>query len=203
MDKAVLIAHYNKPLQWVNEIRKGIQSFVYTSNDLMTNYTHVCNRGADSSHYLSFILDHYNNLPERTVFCHDHRSNWTQEYPLPEIINNLNWNAAQYFSIGARCNYWTCIPFDEKPHHINAMKRNWHILEPYLVYPDKLTYFAGTQFCVHRDLIRQYPKSFYEHCREWVYSVDEAEWFIGRFFEYTWHYIFTRDPIEKDIKYMI
>jgi hypothetical protein len=83
------------------------------------------------------------------------------------------------------------------------MKRSWYILEKYVPYPEKLMFFAGTQFCVHRDLILQYPKEFYQNCREWVYTTNEAGWFIGRFFEYTWHYIFTGNPIEQDLKYMI
>ena len=39
--------------------------------------------------------------------------------------------------------------------------------------------------------------------QRWVYTTNEADWFIGRFFEYTWHYIFTRNPIEQDLNYMI
>jgi len=199
MNTAVLIAHYDKNLEWVKELR-GVEVFIYSANPKF-KYTQVKNRGNDASHYLSFILDHYDNLPERTVFCHDHKSDWTQEHSLVKIINHLNWDVSKYFSICSRHNNWTCIPYDSKPGHIEAMKRNWHILP--LPYPEKLTYFAGTQFCVHKDLILQYPESFYENCREWVYTVNEASWFIGRFFEYTWHYIFTKNPIEQDLKYMI
>ena len=43
----------------------------------------------------------------------------------------------------------------------------------------------------------------YDKPLDWVYNTTEAEWFIGRFFEYTYHYIFTRDPIEKKIKYLL
>ena len=202
MDKAVLIAHYNKPLYWANHLKVN-KVFIYSANPEFIEYTQVKNRGNDSSHYLSFILDHYDNLPERTVFCHDHERNWTQEHPLPKIINHLNWNVSKYFSICSRHNFWYAIPYDSKPEHIAAMKRSWHILEKYIPYPEKLMFFAGTQFCVHRDLILQYPKEFYQNCREWVYTTNEAGWFIGRFFEYTWHYIFTGNPIEQDLKYMI
>jgi len=201
MNKAVLVAHYDKPLGWLDKL-KDVQIFVYSSNPEYPQYRQVRNRGNDASHYLSFIIDQYDCLPERTVFCHHHEKDWTQEYPLPKIINNLNWTAADYFSIGARCNYWTAIPYESKRYHIAAMKRNWNILEPYLTYPEKLTYYAGTQFCVHRDLIRQYPVEFYQNCRDWVYNTTEMEWFIGRFFEYTWHYIFTRNPIETNCKYI-
>lgn len=200
VEKAVLIAHYDKDLSWADELLV-VKVFILTANP-EAPHKKVKNRGNDSSHYLSFIIDNYDNLPERTVFCHDHKTNWTQEDSLPNIINNLNWEVSKYFSIGARCNYWTCLPYPEKPYHEQAMRRNWTILEDYLPYPDVLTYFAGTQFCVHRDLILQYPKVFYESLRDWVYTVHEAEWFIGRFFEYTWHYIFTKNPIEQDIKYI-
>lgn len=202
MDRAVLIAHYDKPLDWAKDLTVD-KVFIYSSNSEYKDYTQVINRGNDASHYLSFIIDNYHDLPKQTVFCHDHLNNWTQEYPLSLIINKLNWKVAKYFSIGARCNYWECIPFESKPYHIEAMARSWKILEPYLKYPETLTYFAGTQFCVHRDLILQYPKYFYQELRQWVYTTNEAEWFIGRFFEYTWHYIFTRNPIEVNLKYMI
>lgn len=198
--RAVLIAHYDQPLGWVDRLN-GVRTFIYTANEAFRQYRVVRNRGNDASMYLSFIIDHYDALPDQTVFCHHHENDWTQEHSLPDIINNLNWVVAPYFSLGARCNYWTAIPYDSKPYHIAAMKRNWHILDP-LPYPDELTYIAGTQFCVSADLIRKWPVTFYERCLEWVYTVQEAEWFIGRFFEYTWHYIFTGNPIEIKHQYL-
>lgn len=203
MDKAVLIAHYNRSLDWLQRIDRTVPVIVYTSNPGVTKYRQVRNRGHDAPMYLQFILDHWDKLPERTVFCHHHETDWTQEHPLSFIINHLNWQAGGYFSIGAQCNYWTAIPYPEKPYHEAAMRRSWPLLEPYLPWPERLTYIAGTQFCANRDLIRQYPKEFYESCLAWVYSTAEAEWFIGRFFEYTWHYILTRDPIEKKQKYLL
>ena len=81
VDRTVIIAHYDKPLRWINEL-KGVDVIVLTSNDGFP-YRKVKNRGNDSSHYLTYIIDNYENLPDKMVFCHDHERNWTQEHSLP------------------------------------------------------------------------------------------------------------------------
>lgn len=34
------------------------------------------NVGREAPAYLSWIIEHYDNLPDRTVFIHGHRTSW-------------------------------------------------------------------------------------------------------------------------------
>jgi hypothetical protein len=46
---------------------------------------------------------------------------------------------------------------------------------------------AGAQFLVHRDLIVNLPKCFYENLYNWIISTDLDNSLSGRFLEWTWH----------------
>jgi len=200
MRKAVLIAHYNKPVEWISEINKDIEIYLYTTNKdvfkpLIKKRIVDVNKGMDANLYLNYIIDNYDNLPDKILFLHHHENDWTQEYKAWEIVNNINWNLANYFSVGAKCNYWYCIP-NNKDYHIKMMKDYWYLFEKYIPYPNELKYIAGTQFCVSRGLILQYPKEYYQYLLDFLYTTSLDSMFSGRLFEYVWHYLFTHEPIE-------
>jgi len=188
----VLIAHYNKPIDWVEKIDSSTVSsiYVYTSGGKISTQ-HVRNKGMDANHYLNFIINNYNSLPDKILFCHHHEYDWTQDRSLPEIINNLNWNCADYFSIGAYCNTWPALP------KYKEWLKNYSFLMPNGTLPQELNYIAGTQFVVSKELILQHKKEYYQFLLAWLYHTDLPDNQSGRLFEYTWHYIFTGNGIEK------
>jgi len=65
-------------------------------------------------------------------------------------------------------------------------------------------HYAGyccSQFAVHREAVRAYPKSFYQSLLKRAltrpfFSHDDYR-SIGRDFEYLWHVIFTGTPINE------
>jgi len=205
----VVIAHYDFPLDWINKITtdKAV-AIIYSASkphefEPLSIPKHFArNKGMDASMYLSYIIDHYNELPERTLFVHHHEENWTQDYPLPFIINNLNWNAAKYFSIGNRKMYVN--PYSSiSNEHQQIIKDNWYIFQGNIEHTENIFFYCGTQFCVHRDLILQYPVTFYKGLLNWVYETPLADYYTGRMFEYYWHYLLTHDPVDNDIKYLL
>ena len=67
----------------------------------------------------------------------------------------------------------------EKNSNINQDRKNKH------------TYRAGEQFYVHKDLILRNSKKVYEDFYNYLMNSNIGSFSTGRFFEYTWHIIFT------------
>jgi hypothetical protein len=201
MNKTVLIAHYNKNLDWVSNISNDFQISVYSTSDKTKNF--VTNKGMDSIMYIKYIIDNYNTMSTKTIFCHHHEFDWTQDYSLHFIINNLKIDCDDYFSICARANYSNV--FVVAPETRKILKENWYIFEKYIEYPDQLFYYAGTQFCVDKRLILSYPLEYWEFLYNWILDSDLPDALVGRIFEWCWHYLLTKIPIEKqrDIKEII
>lgn len=53
--------------------------------------------------YLTYIIDHYDELPDRMVFMHPHRSSWHIEDAVA-VLKKMRWDAHEYANL--RCN-WT------------------------------------------------------------------------------------------------
>lgn len=192
----VLIAHHNKDISWINEITSNVDVKVYSTSDKSKIFVEP-NKGMDANMYLRYIIDNYDNLSERTLFVHHHKTDWTQDYEMPFIINNLNWELDNYFSVCARKNYGDVFIID--PRTKQWLKDIWHLFEEHIPYPTQLFYYAGTQFMCHRDLIRQYPKSYYKKLLGWLLMTDKPDWLTGRIFEWCWGYLLTKNP--KEIQY--
>ena len=196
MRKSVLIAHHNRDLSWIDNISKDLEVFIYSTSDETKNF--VANKGMDSIMYIKYIIDNYANLPDKTLFVHHHQYDWTQDYSLDFIINNVNWNYSDYFSICSRKNYNDV--FVIAPETKELLRQNWYIFERYIDYPGQLFYYAGTQFCVDKKNILQYPLSYWEYLYNWILSSELPDPIVGRIFEWCWHYLLTKDPIEKKLE---
>ena len=211
MRREILIAHYDKSLSWVEELNTDANIIIYSTNKNMTNEVingikiNVIspNKGMDSIMYLTYIINNYKNLPDQILFVHHHRDDWSQPFSLPFIINNLNWDCEKYFNIGNR-NYYD-DPYNLEKWVYIKLNEFWYLFNDYIPFPEKIMYYAGTQFKVDKDLILQYPIDFYEKLKEWVINTNCPDYISGRVFEYTWHYILTKCPIDKiiDIKKLL
>lgn len=196
----VLIAHYQKDLSWIKEITADVDIKIYSTSDPTKIYV-TPNKGMDANMYLRYIIDNYDNLPERTLFVHHHREDWTQDYPLPYYINNLNWGLDDYFNICARQYYKNFHEhYNNSPLKIDQWAKlfdqNW-IFDLPKIKLEELIFYVGTQFMCHKKLILQYPKSYYHRLHSWLLLTSLPDEISGRFFEYLWHYILTKNPVDK------
>ena len=48
-------------------------------------------------------------------------------------------------------------------------------------------YRGSAQFLVHRSLIRNLPKKFYENLYRWIINTNLSSALTGRYLEWTWH----------------
>jgi len=64
-----------------------------------------------------------------------------------------------------------------------------------LVLPRRVGFYAHAQFAVHRDCIWQYKKEFWLNLYEWCKDSQLSNYVASRVFEYTWYYIFSKNPV--------
>lgn len=207
MTKKILIAHFNEDLSWSNNLKFDGEIIIYskTNNSIPERYVSV-NKSQEVPMYLKYIIDNYNNLPDKTLFLHGHSKSQHQDFDSRFICENVKWDCDVFFSVNRREWYQEV----SKNYQLSEnsfdvwLTTYWYLFEDFLPFPkDGVFFYSGAQFVVDKKLILQYPKSFYENLYKWSITEEinlppqTSDEISSRVFEYTWHYIFTKNPIEK------
>lgn len=210
MSRKILIAHYNENLDWVNNLNFDGEIVVYskTIQTIPERYISI-NKGQEVPMYLKYIVDFYDNLPEKTLFLHGHSNSPHQDFESKYICENLNWEIDNFFSVNKRDWYQEVSKnFETWKVHGEWLRNNWSMFQAEIDFPeDGLLFYSGAQFVVSKSLILRYPKSFYENLYNWVltktvnHPPQTSDEIVSRIFEYTWHYIFTNHRIENKYGY--
>ena len=198
MNKIVLISHYSSDLAWLKEL--NVPYVIYSKTNKNENFIDF-NKGQEIPMFLKFIIDWYDKLPDKVLFFHDHLISPHQDFESTFIINNVNWNLDNYFSVNKREWYQTIDKNSTvEPTGIDWVNDNWYIFEKFLKKQEKYCFYSGAQFVVNKELILAYSKSYYEYLFNWIKETNLSNYITSRIFEYTWHYLFTKNPIEKKYK---
>jgi hypothetical protein len=139
------------------------------------------NRGREASVYLRFIVDHYDNLPDATLFLHGHGDSWHTRY-LPTIVRHLDWgrdfsvvsyqpgeealiNAAEGEPGTSLHDEWA----DIAAHWGELWAEATGLAEP----PGDIRFHCCAQFLLSRDAIRRHPRAWYQKALDWVHGGEE------------------------------
>jgi hypothetical protein len=204
--KNILFAHFNEGLGWIENLNGDYNKIVYSKTiDYNKERFIPINKGQEVPMYLKYIIDFYDNLPEKTLFLHAHLNSPHQDFDSSYIVENLNWDCDDFFSVNKREWYQEV----SKNYQLSQgsfdvwLTKYWHKFQDFLPFPENgLFFYSGAQFVVSKELILQYPKYFYENLYDWVLTdtinlpPQTSDEIISRIFEYTWHYIFTKKPVE-------
>jgi len=194
MEKIVLISHYNTDLKWLTELQ--VPYVIYSKSIKEHNFIDF-NKGQEIPMYLKFIIDWYDKLPDKILFYHDHLNSPHQDTDSVTIINNVNWELDEYFSVNKREWYQTIDKNSKvEPMGLKWVQDCWYLFEKHLPAVDNLTFFSGAQFVIKKELILQYDKTYYQYLYNWIKETDISNYITSRVFEYMWHYIFTKKNIE-------
>jgi hypothetical protein len=163
--------------------------------------------------YLSYIIDHYDDLPDTVMFMHAHRHAWHNNMLMgldaAEIVKRLNHErVARQGYMNVRCHHDPGCPdwihmdrpggdfdFFHKPEEIYWRKEIWEEIHPGAPIPPSISGICCAQFAVSRQRIREVPLERFKHYRQWLLTTGMDDQFSGRVFEYIWHYIFTGHEI--------
>jgi hypothetical protein len=219
MNTHVVVTRFNEDVDWVQKINHPVT--IYDKQKCRINV------GSEAWSDLSFIVDNYHDLPDRILCLHGNEKSYHQDYEGWYIANNLNWNL-DYVNVNTRRHgeqYFSRIhDFEDNERFYRKsfalwMVSSWHdMFGDDLVMPDTLTFIGYSQFLVSKKLILRHPVNFYRRLLNWLETTNidremyvgnprlfnrAASYVSGRILEYTWHYIFTGDPEEKVIDFLL
>jgi len=163
--------------------------------------------------YLTYLIDHYDDLPDTILFFHSHRYAWHNNILMgldsAQAIKRLNdARVARMGYMNTRCHQdpgcpdWIhmdrpAIDFDffKKPEEIYYRKSVWEELHPGAPIPPTLSQPCCAQFAVSRERVRQVPRERFIHYRKWLLDTSLDDQYSGRVFEYMWQYVFTGNAV--------
>lgn len=186
-NKHVVIAHYNENLDWVNNL---IYPYTIISRNNIKKEV-APNKGNEASSYLEYIIKNYDNLPDICIFVHGHRNDWHHKQNIDEKINSLNY-CHNYYNI----NELNIDYLKNYPDALQTLKNNIHIFNNILnisIVVENIKYRPCAQFYVSKKNILNNSKEQYIKLYTFLMTTNISSYWSGRFFEYLWHYIFTRE----------
>lgn len=188
-----VISRYNKNVEWIYDFNSdNINNiFIYDKETPENLHNISANKGNEATVYLKYIIDNYENLSDFTFFVHDEEYSWHHS---GSIIDKYNEAVKEimggklYYNINDRCilgsivtNEWydeiLCWynEYIEKYIPINSLpNKDWTV-----------GYRGSAQFIVHKSLILNLPKKFYEDLYNWLITTDLTNHKSGRFMEWT------------------
>ncbi|KAL9054550.1 MAG: hypothetical protein Q9162_004106 [Coniocarpon cinnabarinum] len=210
--KHLVIASYTgQNVSWLDQVPSDWTPYRYFLDD-PNPYNGLSvprNQGREAMAYLTYIIDHYDNLPSYMVFVHGHYRSWHQVEPLPWKIRALNLTALQkehYISL--RCgDQMGCerVPYLDSL-HVNwpgeeGMRDFWKMIIPYEELPQNISYKCCAQHAVTRKAVRRRSKEDWIRVRApLIGDLDvldmipkvafTPQWIVGAWYEKFWHVLF-------------
>lgn len=171
-------------------------------------YGLLYDRGREASVYLTYIINHYYNLPDIMVFIHGNRyqtHNDDRMYDTFPEINNLNLDYVMeegYTSL--RCNWKICPDPAIKP-TLEIEDGFWEVNKLYAkafmeffpndTIPEKVAAPCCAQFAVTKETVQKWPITKYEEIRQFIWVGGEAKELsmkMGLVMEFMWHILFGK-----------
>lgn len=143
------------------------------------------NKGNEASAYMQYIVDHYDALPDYTLFVHGHETSWHHDGSIVDIINGVE--LSPYKSLNK-------YPTEKvNPDHpdVKGTLRDFPLAFEFPPDASTLHYDSCAMFCVSRDIIRRRPREFYERFLKYLWTTSTPNFYNSRVGEYTYRWMFT------------
>lgn len=201
--KGIVVASIkSENTSWVREQLPDVEPYIYVVDDPEAELTVPRNWGNELMPYLTFIIDHYDKLPDIMIFVHAHEYTHLHnpavfDYSTPAMIKRLNpqrviregymnLNCGDWAKAG-RCGAFT-RPAESLP--LPFHKQSWELLFPEYPVPQILAQECCAQFATSRERVRQVPLAKWNHFREWLLSVPKENGNNpGWVWEYMWQFV--------------
>jgi len=162
------------------------------------------NQGREAMAYLTYIIDHYDALPDYMIFTHGHERSWHQMEPLQMKVRALNLTALDEENyISLRCgDQMGC----EKRPYIDTKHPNWsgedHMCDfwstivPHEPCPRYVSYKCCAQHAVTKHAVRLRSRKDWERIRAPImhdlkdnkgWGAGATDWLGGMYYEKFWH----------------
>lgn len=186
-----------------------LETAIYVVDDHSAPLHPPKNKGHEVMVYLSYIIDHYDTLPDISIFMHYHRYAWHNN----DMMDNDAAYMVRHLSpervtregyMNLRCMWDPGCPAWLHPgatvRNVNKQEEElvaaaWSELFPQDMIPTVLAQPCCAQFAVSRARIRALPQERYISMRDWLLRTPLSDYLSGRVFEYIWQFIFTASAI--------
>jgi hypothetical protein len=183
--------------------------YVVDNSSLSPEHPIPMNKGHEAMVYLSYIIDHYDNLSDISIFVHAHQRTWHNNDLLNsdmlttiEHLNPAHVARVGYFNL--RCHHepgcpdWLHLdrPDSELDTHRKMEERAfslkvWKELHPQAPPPSAISQPCCAQFAVSKERILAIPRAEFIRYRDWLLHTDLPDVFSGRVMEYSWQFLFA------------
>lgn len=213
----IVTAHWNEDIDWLQEFCHE-HDVSYSVCDKVTNPNYKgtgdcdveLNRGRETSAYLKYIINHYDNLPEKVAFIHGHHDSHHQlEGMVSTLQKVIDKDIKDYMSLNGQPGSsflkkdWIFDYANGKNGLLcDKEKQEQHGLQwfsgSHLQKKRSTSCFVGhdccAQFVVPKERILQNSKEFYQDLFDHTMIEEKAPWGL----EYTWHIIFGRPAYDEN-----
>lgn len=202
----IVLSRYKRDINFIYKIKESIEDvniLVYDKENPKNPNNVPVNKGNEASVYLKYIIEHYHNLPEFTIYIHDEEYSWHHTGSILDRILQAKDSEHLYYNLNHFT--WTEPNTIWKNHpEIYPHFLRWYnqYIDKYIPkrllpnYPDFTYGFKGcAQFKIHKSLIKNFPIEFYQDLYDWITTTDLANAFSGRYLEWTWHVFYLLYPI--------
>ncbi|RAL13579.1 DUF3431 domain-containing protein [Aspergillus homomorphus CBS 101889] len=194
---------------WIEFELPEWQSAVYAVNDPSAPLHPPKNKGHEVMVYLSYIIEHYDKLPDIIAFMHSHQFAWHNDDlfngDAAELLRRLSpaWVVRQGY-VNLRCTWspgcpdWlhpgTLVEDQTKQEEV-MLARAWGEIFPDDPIPEVLSQPCCAQFAVSRERILAIPRARFVYFRDWMLRTELSDYISGRIWEYLWQVVFTGENV--------
>lgn len=191
----IVVSRYNKNVDFAYRINNGnnINVLIYDKENPINPLNIPVNKGNEASVYLKYIIDNYDDLSDFTFFIHDEEYAWHHTGSIIDKYNEAVMSNKMYYNINDKCDWNTKNSIASDTYNDLLKWYNIYIEDyiPISKVPNNSDFIYGylgsAQFLVHKDLITNLPKEFYEKIYDCIITSDLPHSYYGYFLEWTWH----------------
>lgn len=196
---------------WAEQIAQELPhlaSAIYTVDDYNASLTVPMNKGHEAMVYLTYIIEHYSELSDVTIFMHSHQYTWHNNDFLnsdsalmvkrlrnEHVIKNGYMNLRCHLEPGCPDHIHPTAP--NEPEDIRNIPEaavvgvSWKQLFPNETVPEVLSQPCCSQFAVSSERVRNVSLDEYVSYRDWLLDTELGDNLSGRVWEYVWQWLFT------------
>lgn len=210
--RGIVVASMQKEnTSWVGRELPDLDHYIYVVDDPDATFTVPKNWGNELMVYLTYIIDHYDKLPDISIFVHAHeRTHHNPQIfnhetaPMIKALNSERIIRDGYMNLA--CGIWDegkCTaqirPAEEKPGPFH--KQAFEELFPEYQVPQILGAACCSQFATSAERIQQVPLEKWTHYRQWLlssYDGDPRNYTNGNpgyVWEYLWQYVLGGEQV--------
>ncbi|KAJ4317765.1 hypothetical protein N0V94_004763 [Neodidymelliopsis sp. IMI 364377] len=206
----VVASQASEDASWIAKSFPEWEQNIYRVDDASAKLTVPKNKGRESMVYLTYIIDHYDALPDNILFIHPNRYQWHNDDPDYDGLPMLRHFQLPYLEeqgyVNIRCAWSLGCPAEIKPlaeegEHREAVhaggdyKKAFQVLFPEKAVPEEVGVSCCAQFAATKEKIRERKKEDYIRYRDWLVESPLEDSISGRILEYSWHMVFGKEPV--------